>query len=726
MKTIIALMLFAAAAVQGASVTGIVRDPSGGPLPGVTLYLKGSPLTTVSDAKGAFTLEVDALPVTVVAWLDGFRPAEVSVRAGEETDVAIRLELAPMSETMTVRGKSTRSEASESSKFEMRPLDILRTPGAQADIFRALQTLPGVVKIDEGAGLFVRGGDASEVRVLLDGATLSHPFRYETPTGGQFGSVTPLLLEGLTFSTGGFSARYGNALSAVLDLRGLGKPSSSQLLVSAGLAGVATRDSVAANENSGLRLSGNLTTTSALFAVNGKPRDFDQQPDGWDVDASAHYESAAVGSVKVFALSQGERIGIDFQREGFDGFLHSSSRQTFVAASWKRLAGDWQLASALGLDATNDGVDAGVLDLNTIDRNISWRFDAVRALGATLLRTGADADSLQTRTAGTVSFRGGDFGGVSGTKSFDVDRLDTHAGAFGELERKIGIATVTAGVRTDRYHLLFGMTVDPRVNVMFAIRPDQHLRFAWGIFHQSPSPQYYDNASGAPALEAMKARHWIAGYELGAVDGPFFARLEAYDKSYSKLPLQSAAGGFTSDGFGWARGVDLYLQKKWTRVDVHAGASLLDAERRWTPYTQRDQFDLPSGTWHPDFDIPHTFNLSTALKITDSIDGGFAMTYASGRPHTPVIGATLTNNGYLPIYGPINSERLPPYVRCDANLSHRSQIGANVAVLYFVAVSNALGRTNFFDYSYSPDFTRRAPIISAHPRSFYFGMTVIK
>jgi hypothetical protein len=92
--------------------------------------------------------------------------------------------------------------------FARQPIDVYRTPGAQA--------LPGVADPDGAAGLFVRGGDVSEVLVSLDDAVIAHPYRYETPTGGFRGAVDPLLISGLAFSTGGFSARFGNVVSAVM------------------------------------------------------------------------------------------------------------------------------------------------------------------------------------------------------------------------------------------------------------------------------------------------------------------------------------------------------------------------------------------------------------------------------------------------------------------------------------------------------------------------------
>jgi hypothetical protein len=80
----------------------------------------------------------------------------------------------------------------------------------------------------------------------------------------------------------------------------------------------------------------------------------------------------------------------------------------------------------------------------------------------------------------------------------------------------------------------------------------------------------------------------------------------------------------------------------------------------------------------------------------------------------------------VPLYGAINSERLPAYARCDANVSYRAHAGTATGIVYFAAVGNVLGRQNYSSYSYSPDFTQRAPIVSANPRSFYVGLSIIR
>src|SRR5256885_1037107 len=113
-------------------------------------------------------------------------------------------------------------------------------PGATADVARAIQTLPGVQSVDEGTGLFVRGGDVSETRVFLNDVAMLSPYNYETPTGNYTVTVNPFLLDGIFFSSGGFGARYGNILSGVADLRTAGRPVQSSITGVAGLASVST------------------------------------------------------------------------------------------------------------------------------------------------------------------------------------------------------------------------------------------------------------------------------------------------------------------------------------------------------------------------------------------------------------------------------------------------------------------------------------------------------
>lgn len=100
----------------------------------------------------------------------------------------------------------------------LKPLDILTT-GADADIYSTLETLPGTQQIGETDGLFVRGGSASETKTLIDEMTVQNPFYGSVPDIPSRGRFSPMLFKGTVFSTGGYSAQYGQALSSVLVLK---------------------------------------------------------------------------------------------------------------------------------------------------------------------------------------------------------------------------------------------------------------------------------------------------------------------------------------------------------------------------------------------------------------------------------------------------------------------------------------------------------------------------
>ena len=591
---------------------------------------------------------------------------------------------------------------------------------------RALQTLPGVSQIDEGAGLYVRGGDTSEVLVLLDDAVVFHPYRQETPGGGLFGSVDPFLLEGLSFSTGGFSAKYGDALSAVLNLRGLRRPERRQATFTAGLAGASASAALPIGTRGGMRVSADRSFPGLLFAVNGRPFEFNPLPGGWNVNGSAHYDSAALGTFKLFANAIGDRVGIVIDNLAFHGLLQSSMTSELASVHWEKLIDKrWLTAATVGSNRHVSGRRAGVLDLDTTDVRTSWRVSTERALGAWALRLRGDGVDARTRIGGAVPARGGDLGGTAGSSALDVHYADATAAAYVESERRWGPVTAIAGARVERFDLAREVTADPRVTVAVDTAPGQHASLAWGIYHQDPAPGYYGYTTGR--LDAMRARHFVFGYEYGAEKAPVHLRAEAYWKSYDRLPLEIALGRVSSAGYGAARGIDLFAHVTKQHFDLIADYSRLGARRRWTAFEDRGKYDQPaSGTWRPDFDIPDAAHIQARVDLTRGVSASLGWRISSGRLETPVTTASATATGYLPQYGAINSERLPRYERLDLTVTYLTRMAGSHSTVLFASAGNVLGRRNFFEYAYSADFSTRRPVTSATPRVFYFGITVMR
>ncbi len=718
------LLLLVALGVQAGSssrVSGTVTDATSLPLPGATVEVDGC-IVAVSDERGVFEIVVTSgAAARLRVALDGFEPHESQLAPGV-SHVEITLVVRGIEDRVRVTARPPRPPVDP--VFARQPIDVYRTPGAQGDLFRALQALPGVAAPDDAAGLFVRGGDVSEVLVSLDDAVIAHPYRYETPTGGFRGAVDPLLITGIAFSTGGFSARHGNALSAVMDLRGLDRPELPEVSGTFGLAGAAASIGVPVRDRAGVRAAVNRTFTDLLFAVNGSPRRFEPAPGGWDGSLGLSWDVEGVGRFKAFGMTQRDSVGLEAEQDAFAGWLSASNRHSFVSGRWDGAIGQWVTAATFGNDRYTRRTDVGVLDLGVRDETQSWRVDAARPGGAHVdWRIGANGALTRATITGDVPMSGGDLGGVSGVSPFHVDLQDWYAGTYLEATTTLGIVSTTAGARVDRFGLAQATTIDPRLNVRVALGRSRAMRYATGIYHQAPAAAYYDRVRGAERLSPMRAVHHVIGYETGREAEGLYLRIEGYVKQYRDLPLENALDGrYSSAGHGWSRGIDLFVQRRSSRLDLRGIASWLGARRRWTPADQRNRYDVPEGLWRPDFEIPWSLQLVATVPVGSGVAVAGSWRTAAGRPHTPVVGALRVDEGYAPIFGAINSERLPRYERLDLSVSWLFPAGVG-AVVFFASLDNALDRANFFDYRYAPDFSSRRPLASTSQRSVYVGAT---
>ena len=716
-----------AGAVQEVALRGIVVDATGLPLAGVSVYIQGDEAVVLTDADGRFKLHsAHRGRQLVVAFLSGFWPTEMDLLVdGVPRDLKLVLQLANLEESVSVVAPALEEPIPSQRRLDF--LDVVRTPGAQADTFRALQDLAGVTQIDDGAELFVRGGDSSEVLTLLDGAVIYHPYRYETATGSMFGAVEPFLIEQLSFSSGGFPARFGNTMSAVLDMRGLDRPAASETSATLGLAGASGRVAFPLGTRAGIRASGNRTLTRALFALNRSPRAFTHYPSGWDVNASGYYDSSALGSFKFFGMSQRDRVGVELEADAFDGFLESGARNELVTTRWeKSFADGWRAVGTFGNSRYVRHTQAGALDLDIGEGRRSWRADLTGAGKGWVVRLGTDGARARTTAIGRIPTRGNDFGGRQGTSLFDVRLDEWHVGTYAEIERRSEVLVPNLGVRIDRFQQTQSVTVDPRLSLLINVGGKQRLRVAWGAYHQAPSALYYDSYRGAEALLPMRAYHWVGGYEYGSSDDAFHLRTEAYLKRYQNLPLQHGIRGFSSEGFGSARGVDVSVRGSWSVLDFQVDYASQDPRRRWTPADQYNRYEIPDGTWTPDFSVPHAFRATTTLALTDVTTLAASWRVASGRPYTPVLAARPDEvGGYAPTFGAINTERVPRYERLDVTWTLLTLLRGASGIV-FIGVTNVLGRHNVFRYAYSSDYSERRPVTSALPRAVYIGMSVIR
>src|SRR4051812_9975191 len=221
----LALLFFPALLSAQATIRGQVRNGrTNEPVSGATVIIVGTRIGTVADTGGRYDIGGIAVGwARVRARFIGYEDREqlVNLNDGETRTLDFRL-----TESITTLGAVlTEAKAAEREVFEQRPnLGVTMLSAkvvssiprlGEADVLRAAQLLPGVLaRNDFTAGLNVRGGEADQNLILLDGYPIFNPFHL----GGLFGTFIDGSVGELELRTGGFPAQFGGRLSSVLDI----------------------------------------------------------------------------------------------------------------------------------------------------------------------------------------------------------------------------------------------------------------------------------------------------------------------------------------------------------------------------------------------------------------------------------------------------------------------------------------------------------------------------
>ncbi|MCS6808136.1 MAG: TonB-dependent receptor [Bacteroidota bacterium] len=718
---------------QKRTIAGVVVNDRGDSVSFVSIKVHGTKLGAISDTKGMFaiTLESQNTVTLTVRHLSYEFYEQTFALESDTTFVTVQL----LSKVVTLKGANVSASAFSSGEAEgvtLKPLEVVTTPGAAADIFRTLQTFPGVASPDEGSMLIVRGGNPNETITLIDQASVAAPYRAQAPNGGTFGFIPPFFVSGTFFSSGGMPARYGNALSGVVALESLGMPAGTQINASLSTGGASLG---AATELApgvlGMRISGNYTNTDLLFRLNGTRELFTQPPVAYDANLALLWRYSSTGKIKIFSFASQNGL------ETLFGF--GSEAERFQTAQTNGIV-NLQITDVFDGWLTKLSLSGNIVRLRIAQNAFSMHSDLLNLKSRTDIEKDL-SDWVRVLTGTEVEYDDLTSGKSLMQNSTILDtfiaRQDAvRIGGYAEVEWKVTRNIVAGlGMRTDiqtnaaRIVSLRAIrpTFDPRISLKYVISPEFNVRAAWGIFHQYARPDQLDTTMGGnPSLEAQQATHTILGSEYQS--GETHLRFEAYNKMYAHLILPSKDGfSLTNSGYGYARGVDFFAKHgEYLKTDVNGwiSYSLLETKRLQARRTASTILYEEGAT---PFDIRHNIVIVGKARVWEGLSFGIAVRYSSGRAITTIVGGVQRNQGrfswYEPIDGPIGSERLPDQMRLDIDVSYFLPIANNAFIVLFASLSNATGRPNILGYTYSADYSHREPNISLNRQFIFAGAT---
>ncbi|GAA0729126.1 TonB-dependent receptor [Aquimarina litoralis] len=668
------------------TVSGTVTDPSGVPIPGANIYLEGTYDGASSTDTGSFsfTTSETGQQILVVSFLS-FETFTLNGTVNQMQDLKITLKEDVNSLGSVILNAGTFSAGDNSKASVLTPLDIVTTAGAAGDYIGAFQTLPGTSTVAEDGRLFVRGGDANEANVYIDGLRVFQPFSATAnniPTRGRF---SPFLFKGTNFSTGGYSAEYGDALSSVLLLNTIDQPEQEKTDLSFISVGLGVGNTQKWEKNS---LSINA------FYLNLKPY---QEVISQRVDWIKPFESLSGEAVYRHQFNNGlfklygglnyadfELIQEDINiPEGVNFGL--TNRNLYLNASYKgELGNDWTLAT--GVSFANDHNDIKIEDTN-IDSD-----DNSAHIKVKLRKRFSNRFKLNF---GIEQFIGDFKEDVNATTfgNFQSSFNNNSTAAFGEanifFNKKLAMQV---GLRGTHNSLLDITRISPRASLAYKIAEKSQVSLAYGDFYQAPQQDVLKYNS---SLDPEKSSHFILNY-LYQNDGRTL-RAEAYYKGYDRLvkfdtELPEFGSNYSNNGDGYAAGLDLYWRdnKSFKNFEYWASYSYLDTKRDYRNYPERAT---------PNFAAKHNLSLVGKYWVQDW-KSLISTTYnfASGRPYTD----------------PNTPDFLGSKTKTFNSLNMSWAYLISQQKILFVSVSNVLGFDNVFNYQYantpnvSGNFARRA------------------
>ncbi len=222
MKQILLLPLFLISLnlMSQVLISGKLTDNRNKPLQGASISIKNSYDGTTTDSLGKYsftTTEKGAQEIE--ATISGYSTYHKNISI-EGKEIVINMTVKELiTELNAVVITAGAFEASDAKKTTvLTSIDIVTTASAEGDITGAIKTLPGTQQVGETGGLFVRGGTATESKIFIDGNLVNNFFYSSLPGIASRGRFNPFLFKGTVFSSGGYSALYGQALSVRVDI----------------------------------------------------------------------------------------------------------------------------------------------------------------------------------------------------------------------------------------------------------------------------------------------------------------------------------------------------------------------------------------------------------------------------------------------------------------------------------------------------------------------------
>ena len=710
MKTRIFTLLFTFAftftLIAQITISGKVLGRNNKPLKDVSVTLKDTYDGATTDETGNYKFETSEKgSQTLIFSHPKFIEIEKSIQI-EDKNLILNAELKEsVSEIDAVVISAGSIEASDKKRATtlLTPIDVYTTAGANGQISSALETLPGVQKVGESEGLFVRGGTGTETKFFMDGNLVNNYFGNSVPGIKAMDRLNTSLFKGNVFSSGGYSAVYGQALSGVLALESIDLPERnaadfgiSPIFASGGI----QRVNQEKTHSYGISLGySNLELMQKILKFN---TDFEKAPNSFGGNGNFRIKTSRGGFIKYYGSYDTSSMKLsspNLDDENSSDKINQNGKNTFHSLSYREKFGRYTLN--LGSSYT---FNQNILHFSNVDQNGTSPFNNdidskgnyfnAKALierklfKISAIRAGIELNKTKEETWVSIAQKKYEF-------RDDITSLfaETDLGISNDLSLKIG-------ARAENSSSINRWNFSPRFAMAYRISKEWTSSLAYGTFFQNPESRFFTE-NYQPNYQ--RADHYIFQVQRAA-DGRSL-RLETYYKKYQDL-IKTTTDFYrpiavNNNGSGYAKGVELFWRDKKSlkNIDYWVSYSYLDSKRDYLNYTE---------SLFPNFAAKHTLSF-VAKKFVTNWKTGFNISYSynSGRPYYNFVtengNTVLKNQGFVKDYQAVNFS-----LNYLPNLGKKDARAFTVLVL---SINNVLGTKNEFGYNFSSNGLKSKAIV---------------
>ncbi len=693
----------------------------------VIVMERGDSVFTAADGKFTF-LDVPFGTYSLKVSLPGYEMkvrTDIVVLASRPANVTIELiSKGYTTDVIDVEAKYFhKSPDASTSNFNLDFEEVRRAPGAVEDVMRMVQVLPGVAPgNDQRNDLIVRGGSPSENLTMIDGVEIPNVNHYPSQgsSSGPIAMINVKFIDDVNFSTGGFSARYGDRLSSVLDMKfreGYRKSILSDInLSTAGFGGVF--EGPLFSQSGSFLLS---VRRSYLNLIRGAIR-IAAVPNYWDFNLKTVYDINKNNRLSFIGIAGLDEISFEGDASEISddnpyGKAKGNQEQFTAGINWKSLFRSGYVQTVLSNSSNfyyyiNNDIKTNelIFDYDSYESDFNLKSEVFYQLNRnSSLIFGAGARAVKFKNKLFVRADTSGFGDPLPALFVDIKKNFYKGSAFTQYTLKLlqDKLILNSGLRYDYFSgISMSHSVSPRAGLSYRVTSVTTLNASTGIYSQAPEYLWVTSDPENVNLKFIKSYHYVIGLEHLFTEDLRLS-VEVYYKKYTDYPVSvliptfalvnggadngpNFVGEATSRGFGHVRGIDLSLQKKLTGSGFYGILNYSLSESRINA--------LVGGEKPGSFDYRHNLTIIAGYQLADNWLLGIKFRYTTGRPYTPFDAEASTYLG-RGVYqtDKFNEARYRDYNRLDVRVDKKWNF-RNWTIVSYIELQNVFNTTNVYQY----------------------------